>query len=268
MSSYYQSNRRAKTRNKTKPTISQTVPAGQDTAGIDLNNALILNPTISDDPAPGNITTAPVPLDFEITTVIEDSSGNILQSTRDPIVRRKDWDHVTNVTSQRRYTIPLSSLNSPFKSMHFQKHKWNGNKGYAQSTCTFGDDLDSRNGNNMTVKREGSSRNTGDWGCTIGATLQLNNWLVNFSTSWLFNTGGTGGIRNAVGFGDSAMTAGFINFTYNPQKSKKEIEKAIGEQRFYNSLNGIHNLPYNQRHLNPSGHIGDWAKKKILDIFQ
>lgn len=257
----YDPNRRARDRGKGKPNTVVIPPVVEQPPKE--NNDFFKR---FNDPPPPKTTTPPAPVNVEITETITDMSGNVVQNVRDPIVVRRDWNNITNVTSHKRYSIPLSRLNTSLQNVHFQKHKWNGNKGWEQTTCTFGDDLDSRNGNNMTVKREGSSSKTGDWGCTIGASAQLGNWLMNFSTSWLWNAGNAANSIGALKIGDSALTAGYLGFTYNPQKSKAQREREIAEQRFRNFQNGIRNTPYNQRHLNPSGDIIDWLRVNWLEF--
>jgi len=259
-SSFEERQRRARERNRDKPTTVVVPPVVEQPPKENKDFFNRFN-----DPPPPIVSGPPSPVDVEITDTITPMDGNVVQNVQDPIVVRRDWNNVTNISSHKRYSIPLSRFNDSLKYLEFQKHKWNGNKGWEQTTCTFGDDLDSRNGNNMTVKREGSSSKTGDWGCTIGASAQMGNWLVNFSSSWLFNAGNAANSMDALKVGDSAMTAGWLGFTYNPLKSKEQIEREIGEQRFRNMQNGIKNTPYNLRHLNPSGDIVDWLRVNWLE---
>lgn len=224
----------ARSRDRGGPTVVTVPSEPLDTGGIDLNNRNILNPTYSDDPS-RDVTTAPAPVNVEITETIEDTSGNIINNIRDPITTRRDWNNFNGVTSYKRYSIP----GMVFKKMGlggvrgfgFQKHKWSGNQNWQSVTCTPGSDADSRNGFNSLIERSGGSKNEGDWGCSINLSAQMGNWIVNFSSSWLFNAAQYNNRIGGLKVGDSVLTNAMLGFTYSPYKSVAERARLAAEAR-------------------------------------
>ena len=241
----------SRTRDRGKPTKTVTVPPEtQDTGGIDLNNRNILNPTYSDTP-PQNVTPPPAPVNVEYTETVTDMSGNIINNIGDPITTRRDWNSFGGVTSHKRYQIPGQVFQrmglGGIRGFGFQKHKWSGSQNWESVTCTPGADADSRNGFNSLIERSGGSRKDGDWGCTINLSAQMGNWLVSFSSSWLFNTSRYQNQIKGLDIGDSTMTSGFLNFTYSPYMSNAErAEKAAQARgRYFIENNGKMPPPYN-----------------------
>jgi len=241
----------ANTRDRGKPTTTVTVPSErQDTGGIDLNNRNILNPTFTDDP-PQSVTTIPAPVNVEVTDTLTDMSGNVINNIGDPITTRRDWNRFNGVTSQKRYQIPGLVFKrmglGGVRGFGFQKHKWSGSQNWESVTCTPGADADSRNGFNSLVERSGGSRNQGDWGCSINLSAQMGNWLVNFSSSWLFNAGQYNNRIGGLKVGDSVLTNAFLGFTYNPYMSAAERAEKAAEARgrYFMQNNGKMPPPYN-----------------------
>ncbi len=242
----------ARDRDRGKPT-SVSVPEQQDTGGIDLNNRNILTNTLSDD-SPRNVTTVPAPVNVEITETITDMSGNVINNIGDPKTTRRDWNNFNGVNSHKRYTIPGMVFKKMglgnVRNFGFQKHKWSGSQNWQSVTCTPGSDADSRNGFNSLVERSGGSKNEGDWGCSINLSAQMGNWIVNFSSSWLFNAARYNNQIGGLKIGDSVLTNANLGFTYSPYISTAERARKIAEARGdYFIRTGMMPLPYDPNDL-------------------
>lgn len=229
-SSFEERQRRARERNKNKPTIVTVPPVVEQPPKENKNFFNRFN-----DPPPPKTSGTPAPVDFEVTETVTDMSGNVVNNIGDPITTRRDWNRFNGVTSQKRYQIPGMVFQrmglGGVRGFSFQKHKWSGNQNWESVTCTPGADADSRNGFNSLVERSGGSRSQGDWGCSINLSAQMGNWLVNFSSSWLFNAGQYNNRIGGLKVGDSVLTNAMLGFTYSPYKSVAERARLAAEAR-------------------------------------